>query len=129
MIGATMIIILGLVISVPVVHAEVLVTSADPYTKGYVESSAKLPMSSMNKEYIYGYRNATADNFGISVKIPTHNLKDFYQGISDGAANTDKEMNKSGIGKWSFCPEGHTAEYCTGFNFGASWEGDARDGM
>ena len=30
-------------------------------------------------------------------------------------------------GRWP-CP-GHTAEYCTGFNFGEAWEDYARDGM
>ena len=54
-----------------------------------------------------------------SGKIPAHNQKDFYQGISDGVANAGQGINKSGR---SLCPSGHTAEYCAGFNFGANWE-------
>jgi hypothetical protein len=99
------------------------------YNRGYAEGNNKLPMSSHNVNYTDGYTQATGElaQFGKLGTIPAHNQGDFYLGVEQGADHTDEQIDKSGIGQWSLCPPGHTTEYCAGFNFGANWEGYARD--
>jgi hypothetical protein len=128
--------VLGLVVLVSMVAPVLAAFTPDWYTKGYVEAAAKPPMSSSNANYTQGYKNAIADDFGIPVKIPTHNLKDFYQGIHKGAVFTDKVydtrekagsdvksldgshyVDVPGFSGWT-CPAGHSKEYCAGWQFG-----------
>jgi hypothetical protein len=94
-------------------------------------------MSSTNADYIAGYNAAIQDlpTFGMNLgKIPTHNQKDFYLEIEQGAKFADWVYEHPGVvltnssGNFS-CPAGHTKDYCAGWNFGDAWEDYARDGM
>lgn len=59
--------------------------------------------------------------FGKLGAIRAHNQGDFYLGMDQGKDKAD-ETHYGGDGTDMICPAGHTREYCTGFNFGATLE-------